>query len=96
MTYALQIFTAFLGAFGFSVLFNIRRTKLWIASVGGALAWSIYLALGTVLTGDAVRYFFAAAFVTVYAEIGCLSEKQQYIPYSWLWQSPRELWLFLL
>lgn len=69
MTYALQIFTAFLGAFGFSVLFNIRRTKLWIASVGGALDWSIYLALGTVLTGDAVRYFFAAAFVTVYAEI---------------------------
>ena len=27
------------------------------------------MALGTVLTGDAVRYFFAAAFVTVYAEI---------------------------
>lgn len=69
MTYALQIFTAFLGAFGFSVLFNIRRTKLLIASVGGALAWSVYLVLGTILAGDAVRYFFAAVFVTVYAEV---------------------------
>lgn len=69
MTYALQILTAFLGSLGFSVLFNLRRSKLWIAALGGALAWVVYLALGTVLIGDAVRYFFAASFVTVYAEV---------------------------
>lgn len=32
MNYALQIITAFLGSLGFSVLFNIRRTKLLIPS----------------------------------------------------------------
>lgn len=69
MIYALQILTAFLGSFGFSVLFNLRRSKLWIAALGGAMAWIIYLILGTVLTGDAVRYFFAASLVTVYAEV---------------------------
>lgn len=69
MIYALQILTAFLGSLGFSVLFNLRRSKLWIAALGGAIAWIIYLSLGTVLTGDAVRYFFAASLLTVYAEV---------------------------
>lgn len=69
MTYALQILTAFLGSFGFSILFNIRRSKLLIASLGGAFAWSIYLVLGTVLPSETVRYFFAAVFVTIYAEV---------------------------
>lgn len=69
MIYVLQIFMAFLGSLGFSVLFNLRRSKLWIAALGGAIAWIIYLSLGIVLTGDAVRYFFAASFLTVYAEV---------------------------
>ena len=30
-----QILTAFLGSLGFSVLFNLRRTKLLIAALGG-------------------------------------------------------------
>lgn len=45
MNYALQIITAFLGSLGFSVLFNIRRTKLLIAGLGGMLSWSVYLLL---------------------------------------------------
>lgn len=69
MTYALQIITAFLGSFGFSVLFNIRRTKLLIAGLGGMLSWSVYLLLGLYFDSDPIRYFFAAIFVTVYAEI---------------------------
>lgn len=69
MTYALQIITAFLGSLGFSVLFNIRRTKLLIAGLGGMLSWSVYLLLGLAFESDPIRYFFAAIFVTVYAEI---------------------------
>ncbi len=69
MNYALQIITAFLGSLGFSVLFNIRRTKLLIAGLGGMLSWSVYLLLGLVFDSDPIRYFFAAIFVTVYAEI---------------------------
>ena len=69
MNYALQIITAFLGSLGFSVLFNIRRTKLLIAGLGGMLSWSVYLLLGIYFASDPIRYFFAAIFVTVYAEI---------------------------
>lgn len=69
MNYALQIITAFLGSLGFSALFNIRRTKLLIAGLGGMLSWSVYLLLGLVFDSDPIRYFFAAIFVTVYAEI---------------------------
>lgn len=69
MTYALQIITAFLGSFGFSVLFNLRRTKLLIAGLGGMLSWSVYLSLEPLFDSDPILYFFAAIFVTVYAEI---------------------------
>ncbi len=64
-----QIATAFLGSFGFSVLFNLRRTKLLIAALGGMLSWSLFLLLGLWFSGEPIRYFFASAFVTVYAEI---------------------------
>ena len=69
MNYALQIITAFLGSLGFSVLFNIRRTKLLIAGLGGMLSWSVYLLLGIYFDRDPIQYYFAAIFVTVYAEI---------------------------
>lgn len=64
-----QIVTAFLGSLGFSVLFNLRRTKLLIAALGGMLSWGLFLLLGIWVTSEPIRYFFAAAFVTVYAEI---------------------------
>lgn len=64
----IQIFTGFLGSFGFSVLFNIRGRKLWVASLGGLISWTIFLLLEPVFQGEASRYFFAAAAVTVYSE----------------------------
>lgn len=64
-----QIITAFLGSLGFSVLFNLRRTKLLIAALGGMLSWGLFLLLGFWLSSEFARYFFAAAFVTVYAEV---------------------------
>lgn len=64
-----QIVTAFLGSLGFSVLFNLRRTKLLIAALGGMLSWSLFLLLGIWFESEFICYFFAAAFVTIYAEI---------------------------
>ena len=69
MTYAVQMVTAFLGSMGFSILFNIRRTKLLIAGFGGALSWGVYLLFGAVLDDGPLRCFLAAVCVTVYAEI---------------------------
>ena len=68
ITDLIQIFTGFLGSLGFSVLFNIRGRKLWVASLGGLISWTIFLLLEPVFQGEASRYFFAAAAVTVYSE----------------------------
>ncbi len=65
----IQIITAFLGSLGFSVLFNLRRTKLLIAALGGMFSWGLFLLLGIWITSEPIRYFFASAFVTVWAEI---------------------------
>ena len=66
LTGLIQIFTGFLGSLGFSILFNIRGRKLWVASLGGLISWTIFLLLEPVFQGEASRYFFAAAAVTVY------------------------------
>ncbi len=77
MTYAVQMVTAFLGSMGFSVLFNIRRTKLLIAGFGGALSWGVYLLFGAVLEDGPLRCFLAAVCVTVYAEIFARVKKRR-------------------
>ena len=46
MTYFIQILTGTLGAFGFAILYNLRGTKLLIATLGGALSWGTYLFFG--------------------------------------------------
>ena len=39
----IQLATAFLGAFGFSLMFGLRRRYVFAASLGGLLAWAVYL-----------------------------------------------------
>lgn len=68
-TEIIQIVTGFLGSFGFSVLFNIRGSKLVIAAFGGFISWGLFLLLGGVFESEPIRYFFSAVAVTVYAEI---------------------------
>ena len=65
----IQIFTGFLGSLGFSVLFNIRGRKLLVASLGGLISWTIFLLLEPAFPGETIRYFFAAAAITVYSEV---------------------------
>ncbi len=69
MIYFVQIATAFLGSLGFSMLYNIRGSKLWYAAAGGLLSWSIYLLLGLWLYNEVAQYFITAMIVTIYAEI---------------------------
>ena len=65
----IQIFTGFLGSLGFSILFNIRGRKLLVASLGGLISWAIFLLLEPLFPGEATRYFFSAAAITVYSEV---------------------------
>ena len=69
MEYIVQLVTAFAGSWGFAMLFHVRREKLLLASLGGLLAWGIYLLMGQVTDQEVVRYFVASVGLTVYAEL---------------------------
>lgn len=65
----IQILMGGLGSLGFSILFHIRGKRLALATLGGLMSWTVFLALAAPLPSEAVRYFFASAAVTIYAEI---------------------------
>ena len=69
MNYVLQLAAAFSGSMGFALLFQVRRGKLLLASLGGLLAWAVYLALRPVMPQDVPRFFVASVVLTIYAEI---------------------------
>ena len=64
----MQIFMGGLGSLGFGILFHLRRTRLFIATIGGFMSWTVFLLLAPLLPSEATRYFFASAAVTIYAE----------------------------
>ena len=64
----LQLATAFLGSLGFALLFHVKKERLLLASLGGLLAWGVYLLMGRATDHDVVRYFIASVALTVYAE----------------------------
>lgn len=69
MEMAIQLVTAFLGSLGFALLFQVRRERLLLASLGGLLAWGVYLGMGLVTDQEVIRYFVASVVLTVYGEI---------------------------
>ena len=69
MSALIQILMGGLGTLGFNILFHIRGKKLLFATLGGVISWTVYLALAPVLPGEGIRYFIAAAAVTVYGEV---------------------------
>ncbi len=65
----IQLFTAFLGALGFAMLFGLRSRHLVFAALGGMIAWGIYLAVDTVTESLFLSSFCAAVFAVAYAEM---------------------------
>lgn len=65
----LPCFYAFVACLGFCVLFNIRGLGAVLCSLGGALAWLVYLLCGPLTGGsDILPYFWAAVFLSAYSE----------------------------
>lgn len=64
----IQLITAFTGALGYAVLFQIGKNKLFMASVGGFIAWTCYLICGLFLEGDILRFYISSVIITIYAE----------------------------
>lgn len=65
----IQLITAFIGSFGFCMMFKLRKGLLIPASVGGFLCWGIYLLCMRHFAGIFISSFIASAFSAMYAEM---------------------------
>ncbi|MBO5496875.1 MAG: threonine/serine exporter family protein [Clostridia bacterium] len=68
MTTAIQLAGAFFGSMGFALLFGLPRRYLFVASLGGLLAWAVYLLADNLLHMTFQANLLAAAFSVFYAE----------------------------
>ena len=65
----IQLLMAFLGALGFALVFGMRKRYLFLASLGGLLAWAVYLTVEALLSVEFLSGLMAAAFAVLYAEL---------------------------
>ena len=64
-----QLATAFLASYGFSMLFGLRRRFLLPAALGGLLCWGVYLGMDAWLHREFLSCLMASSFAVVYAEL---------------------------
>ena len=69
MDMLIQLVTAFTGSLGFALLFHVRKEKLLLASLGGLLAWGVYLLMGLATDQEVVRYFAASVVPVSYTHL---------------------------
>lgn len=60
---------AFIACCAYCVLFNIRGSGMLVCSLGGALAWLVYLLSALFTASDILQYFWAAVFLSAYSEV---------------------------
>ena len=65
----IQILTSLFGSLGFGILFHVRGRKLLFSSLGGLIAWAMFLLLGCWISSEILRYFFVSVLISVYSEI---------------------------
>ncbi|MDY5221116.1 MAG: threonine/serine exporter family protein [Eubacteriales bacterium] len=70
-----QLIAAWAGSLGFAMLFNVRGKKLPLASLGGLLAWAVYLLIARHTSNDYLCGFCASVALTLYAEVMAILEK---------------------
>lgn len=64
----IQLAAATTGSLGFAALFNIHGRKLFFATLGGFIAWGVYLAAECVNPNPYVCGFVSSVMLTLYAE----------------------------
>lgn len=69
MDVLIQLAASCVGTLGFGILFNTRGWKLFWATLGGVLAWGMFLALEGLLPSEPLRYFLVSTCTTLYAEV---------------------------
>lgn len=67
--YIVEVAAAFVGSLGFCMLFRLRKQLMPMASLGGALAWIVYLVMLHYAGSIFIATLCASAFGTIYSEI---------------------------
>lgn len=65
----IQLITATMGAFIFSLIFNVRGRAVIYTTLGGFLAWGTYLILKLCGLSPPMGYLLVSIIITIYAEI---------------------------
>lgn len=63
-----QLSTAFIGVFGFSLIFQVRRKLLFWTSLGGMLSWGVCLLVSHFTDSIFIPYMLASITAALYAE----------------------------
>lgn len=69
LTQLIQIIAGGIGSLGFACLFHIRGKRLVVASLGGVLAWFLFVILSYLIPNDPINYFIVSFLLTMFAEI---------------------------
>lgn len=64
-----QILVTFIASMGFALFFNVYRSHILIASLGGVMTWVIYKLFALVIGGAFVPCLIASIFAASYAEL---------------------------
>lgn len=72
---------AFVGCYGFAILFNVHGPGSLLCALGGMLAWAVYLIVLKLGYSDILANFWAALFASVYSEIMARIRKYPAISY---------------
>lgn len=72
---------AFLGCLGFAILFNLHGPGALLCTLGGVLAWAIYLLVLEHSGSDILANFWSAVFASIYAETMARIRKYPAISY---------------
>ncbi|MBO5743144.1 MAG: threonine/serine exporter family protein [Clostridia bacterium] len=65
----IQLITSFLGSLGFALIFNLKKKRLFLGSMGGVFCWGAYLITTTLYNGVFISTLVASAVAAAYAEI---------------------------
>ncbi len=67
--FSIPCIAAFFACIGFSLLYNIHGKNIFIASLGGAFAYGVYLVAEAVQPSLVMPYFLSGVAIAIYSEL---------------------------
>lgn len=71
----IQLLAAFIGVFGFSLIFQVRRKLLFWTSLGGMLSWGVCLLVSHFTMSIFIPYMLASITAALYSEVMARMQK---------------------